>query len=357
MSATIKDLAALAGVTNQTISNVFNRPELVKDSTRLRIQSLARDMGYRPNAAARSLRTGVRTSVGLMVAGRKPGGVENILLSDTKLLARLAQECETQNLNLVFGLMQQVITPASDWATLPHMIEHAHVGPVICLSDMWDELASMLRNYKIPAIVVNGPACGLPAVQTDEVLSVETLVDHLVSLGHKRIAFINAGCPGASAPGYRQALFPQGYLKALTRHRLRPYPSWDCPVEDFNQAVEELFTLSSPPTALIGYDEGYVLALADALELRGLRVPQDVSLVAAREIGTSQFVTKPITRITRPNEALAHRAVQWISESLAGKASDTGESTVTRLAAELVVGTTCGPPAPGPKRKQVKPSI
>jgi DNA-binding LacI/PurR family transcriptional regulator len=184
MSATIKDLAKIAGVTNQTISNVFNRPELVKDSTRKRIHALAREMGYRPNVAARSLRMGLRPSVGLMVASHSPIEIENIFQSDSKLLAQLCLQCEQQDLNLVLGLMQQVITPASDWDALPRMMENAHVGPVICIKDMWDELAALLRNYNIPAVVIDGPACGLAAVQTDEAGAVEMLVDHLVSLGH-----------------------------------------------------------------------------------------------------------------------------------------------------------------------------
>ena len=66
-------------------------------------------------------------------------------------------------------------------------------------------------------------------------------------------------------PGYRDVLFPQGYLKALTRHGLRPYPGWDRPLVDSNEAVEVLFALSSAPTALIGYDEGHVVALTEAL--------------------------------------------------------------------------------------------
>jgi LacI family repressor for deo operon, udp, cdd, tsx, nupC, and nupG len=348
MAVTLKQVAEHAGVTQQTVSRAFQAPQRVKEATRQRIHALARDMGYRPNAAARSLRIGGRAGVGLMMGTPLQTRATVMLRSYVDLLNQLCSHCEQQDLNLLLGLMHEAITPGHDLDSLPRVIEQAHVGPVVVLGHMWDELAATLRTWKIPAIVIDGPACGLPAIQIDEPLSIQVLVDHFVELGHQRIAFINhsdargINCTG----GYRDTLWPQGYLEAMAKHGLPPYPGWDhyYDGEDFEKIMDRYFTKANSPTAMITYDDQQLLWLIEVLRKRQLRVPEDVSLAAATDIGFTEATLTPITRMVRPNKAMAKLAVQWINENLTDY--EPAKSAIKRLPAELTVGTTSAAPDP-----------
>lgn len=339
MTVTLEKIAKQAGVTAQTVSRVFRSPHLVKESTRQHIQSLARDLGFRPNAAAVALRKGLRTSVGLMAASPRELPIDWVFRQHGNLLGQLCQLCEQENLNLVLGLMQQVIKPDYDLASLPRVIQKSQVGPVIILSYMWDELAAALQAWKVPAIVIDGPASGLPAVQIDEVLSTRTLVDHLVSLGHRRIAFVNHSGGGRAEPvGFRDQLWPQGYLNAMADHGLPPCPGWDilCPRPD--EIVDRLLALPDRPTAVITYDDQQLLLLLAALAQRGLRVPDDISLAASSEVGIADSSYLAITRMVRPNSEIASLAMHWIKQNL--HASQPQQPTHQKLPAILTPGQT-----------------
>jgi DNA-binding LacI/PurR family transcriptional regulator len=343
MTVTLENVAKQAGVTAQTVSRVFRSPHLVKESTRQRIQSLARDLGFRPNAAARELRKGLRTSVGLMVAAPEQLPVGWVFRQHGNLFGELCQLCEQEDLNLVLGLMQEVLRPDHDLATLPRMIQKAHVGPVIILSHMWDELATNLQTWKVPAMVINGPACGLPAVQIDEVRCTRELVDHLVQLGHRRIAFINhSGGERGITVGYRDTLWPKGYLQAMANHSLAPSPGWDQFCSNYHEIADRLLSLPQPPTAVITYDDQQLMLLLAALARRGLRVPEDISLAASCEIGVADSSNLSITRMVQPVHDIARLTMQWIKQNL--NSSQPQQPAIQKLHAILTPGQTTAEP-------------
>ncbi len=337
MPVTIKEFSEKVGLTPCTISRAFNGDSRVRPSTKKRIVTMAKELGYRPSPIARSLSKGRHEAAGIVIAAPVSGSAVEDLRDYVGVLAALAQELEDKECNLLMGSAVQKFVAGNDEGQLPRIVDQLHVNRLIVLSHMWQELADEIRLLKMPTVVIDGPSCGLPTVQRDEEDAVEQLVDHLVQLGHKRIAFTNH--ENRIGPiGYRDTLWPIGYLRAITRHRLVPMPGWD-QFESPQVAIERLTQLDEPPTAIITYDDVQAIHFIHHLTTRGLRVPDDISVVAMLDRGYGGIQPVPVTRIASPETLIAKRAAKLLLDQDTAT-NQSGE--VVKLSGKLIPGgTTC----------------
>lgn len=272
---TIHDIAEQAGVSIGAVSFALNGRKGVSDQTRKRVQRIAREMGWAPASAARSL-AGAKSETFGMVLARDPKnlGVESFYMG---FLAGI----ETELAERSYGLLLQVVpTREAEMATHEKWRSTRRVDGLILVDLVIDDprvVAATLPGA-LPSVVVADPtvAGGLTSVWTDDATSVRSAVGYLADLGHRRIAWVS-GIELLAHTHIRNEAFK---IEMATRGLEATVIHTDYTPAAGARVTREVLSTASRPTALI-YDNDVmaVAGLSVALEL-GLRVPEDVSIVA-----------------------------------------------------------------------------
>jgi DNA-binding LacI/PurR family transcriptional regulator len=319
---TIADIARRAGVSTGAVSYALNGQPGVSASTRDRIVQIADEIGWRPSIAARSLSGSRAHAVGLVLArpartlGVEPffmqfiAGVEAVLSAQrTALLLQVVSDHD-----------ESVDAVRSWWA-------ERRVDGVI-VTDLWssDTRLPALLEVGVPAVLVGRPHEGvpLPGVWSDDAGAIDAVVDYLVALGHRRIARV-AGLPALEHTQVRTAAF----LAATQRHAVTSAQVvvTDYTWEEGARATRTLLAGSSPPTA-ITYDND-VMAVAGIGVARemGIRVPDDLSVVAGDDSQLCVLVHPAVTALSRDVTAYGAQAARTLLARL-----DDGETESVQTA-------------------------
>jgi DNA-binding LacI/PurR family transcriptional regulator len=302
---TIADIATRAGVSTGAVSYALNGRPGVSPATRDKILAIAAEIGWRPSIAARSLAGARVHAVGLIIArparvlGMEPffmqfiSGVESVLSANrTALLLQVVPDHD-----------------AADEAVRFWWAERRIDG--VLVTDLWakDQRPELLAELGIPGVIVGRPRDGLdlPAVWSDDAAAVESVVDYLVALGHRRIARV-AGLPSLEHTQVRTAAFHA----AAERHGLESAPviSTDYTWEEGTQATRKLLTSIDRPTA-ITYDNDVmaVAALSVAHEL-AISVPEQLSIVAGDDSQLCLVQHPSVTALARDIVGYGARVAQ-----------------------------------------------
>jgi LacI family transcriptional regulator len=329
---TLNDVAMLAGVDRSVVSRVINEdPRLsVRPETRQRVRDVIEKLGYRPNAAARSLRTAQAYMYGLLIPDFA-----------NPVYAEIIKGAEQAANGLGRGLM--TVSSAGVRLGLDHYLDLLGQGRVDGLlfagEESGPELAQ-LRAFRVPWVLVNRALDGCPRylVLDDEHAS-ELAVRHLVGLGHTRIAHL-AGLDGVDTARRRRA----GYLAAMREAGLAVDPgavvSADYSPAGGAAAMDRLLAAPEPPTAVYVANAVAATGALHALHARGVRVPADLSVLAVHDMPLASHLVPALTTVRMPLVELGRRAL----ELLAGCGADDTISEVVREPMELVVRESTAPP-------------
>jgi LacI family transcriptional regulator len=329
---TLNDVATLAGVDRSVVSRVVNGdPKLsVRPETRRRVQETIDKLGYRPNAAARSLRTARAYMYGLFI----PDFANPVYAEIIKGAERAAGQ-------LGYGLM----TASSGGVRigLAHYLDLLGQGRADGLLFAGEESGhelEQLRGSKVPWVLVNrrSPGSHRYVILDDERGSL-LAVDHLVSLGHRRIAHI-AGPESADTARRRRA----GYLSAMQGAGLsvdlRHIAHADYTPAGGAVAMEHLLSMPEPPTAVFVANVASAVGVLHAAHARGLSVPRDLSVIAVHDMPLAGHLVPALTTVRMPLEELGRRAL----ELLASRPPDEDITEVVTDPAEVVVRESTAPP-------------
>jgi LacI family transcriptional regulator len=310
---TIKDVAERAEVSLGTVSNVLNRPELVKRKTRERVLQAIEEIGYVRNNAARQLRAGQGQAIGLVTLDidnpfftEVARGVERAA-DEAGLLLILcssagSREREDRQLRLleeqrVAGILMSPIerTPAKSVREI-----HARGTPVVLL----DRHRSARQWCSASVNDTNGA---------------KLVAEHLVDLGHRRIALVNG--PVSLTPcAERRASF----LSALGSHSLGLQASYDLEVPEMTieageQAASRILERTSRPTALFCTNDLLALGAERAALASGLRIPDDLAIVGYDDIRFAATSLVPLTTVRNPSFELGYESTRLLlDEALNG---------------------------------------
>lgn len=331
---TMKDIARALGISQSTVSRVLSgTPSAVPiaDATRERVIAEARRRGYRPNPLASGLR-GARTRLLGVIMGEiiGPWGVAAI--------DAVTNEASARGYNTVLG---NAHGHAEEAVAIRDVLETRHCDAILVIGKMRDQarLLQDLRDTALP-MVAWGQGVSVPGVCTinvDDAAGVTQMLEHLVALGHRRIAF--AGVSAESGDyGARRRTF-RGFMNQLA---IEPA---DVLIQDVADdpssgaaAVERLYQLEERPTAIFcGTDLLAIGALHAAYRL-GLRVPDDLSIVGFDDVPLASYLVPALTTIHMPMADMARLAVQ---HALSPEASADGQAFVIRPS--LVVRQSSGP--------------
>ncbi len=324
MPVTIKDIAKAAGVSHTTVSRALKGNPRISPETTTRIRELARQMGYTPSAVAQSLLSQRTLTIGMVITTIADPFVAEVVEG----VERVAQEAGYS----VF-LSSSHNDPDREMAVV-ETLHRRRVDAIIVTSSRVGSLySSQLDQIQVPIVLINNNQEGeyLYSVAVDDGQGAQLALEHLITLGHRRIGYIGtAGRPKSN----RRRL--TGYQTALERIGIRPDPALipspkaKSDIEQGKAALEPL--LVAEATAVFCYNDRTAIGLLLACRQRGISVPQELSLVGFDDIESALYVTPPLTTVRQPRLELGKLAMTMTLDLLEGQ-----ETQDRLLACELVV--------------------
>ena len=310
MRVTIRDVAARAGVSINTVSRVLNgRPE-VKASTRIRVQQVIDELGYRPNRLARSLIGRSSRMVGLVVTDcTNPHSARQIQV--------IQQELVTEGYAVLIFDTQE--SAAAEQAAIDLLLEQVADGVILSpASNHSGSLTSLAQH--VPLVLLNRETdepvdCDI--VLNDNAGGARAATEHLIALGHRNIAYVTARKAVSTVrdrlAGYRGALIAAD-LPADDRYVVRS----EINVGDANDATRMLFERSDRPSAILAYNDLMAVGVLAALTEMGLRVPDDIALVGYDDIAYAPYLSVPLTTVRQQTQRMGRTAARLLLDRLNG---------------------------------------
>jgi LacI family repressor for deo operon, udp, cdd, tsx, nupC, and nupG len=331
----IKDIASQAGVSPATVSRALSASGLVAEPTLSRIREIAREMNYRPNVSARSLRT--RRSNAVLMVVRDVGNPFYL-----EILKGVEARAREAGYSVLMGNTEN--NPERE-AEYFDMLRDGHADGMILMTgklperdDMEPAMLAALPVVVALEIIENS---GLPHVMIDNVAAAREAVRHLISLGHRRIAHICGPLPEILSVHRRQ-----GYREAMAEAGL-PVPEGYEPIGDYTLdsgqvLCRKLFSHEPKPTALFIANDEMAFGAVNELRRLGLRVPEDVSVVGFDDIFLSHAFHPPLTTVSQPRAEIGQRAMELLLGILNG---ESGAAQTIEMPTALKIRGSTGPAA------------
>ncbi|MET7298570.1 LacI family DNA-binding transcriptional regulator [Embleya sp. NPDC005575] len=328
--AGIKDVARLAGVSVGTVSNVINNPELVSDDTRVRVRAAIEQLGYVRSETARQLRAGRSRIVAMLV-----------LDLANPFFAEMAKGAERALRDVGLGVMvcNSAGSPAEETDYLSLFAEQRVRGVLVTPADTSGRSVELLRARGIPFVLVDRslPADQGCSVSVDDVLGGAMAVRHLVSSGHRRIAYVGGPTHLAQVrdrfAGGLDAIRESG----LADDALMSIDSDRTDVAAGRDAGARLLGMSPRPTAVFCANDLLALGMLQSLYAAGVRVPHDIALVGYDDIEFAAAAAVPLTSVRRPAARIGRTAAELLLAETDGNADDDHIHQRIVLRPELVV--------------------
>jgi len=308
--STIYDVAELAGVSAKTVSRVVNEDKAVKSSTREKVLAAMVKLDYRPNAQARSLRMGGKTSIGLLLEDPTSG-------YQGRFHHAMLTACMESRKYLAVELYDQGL---ADWqAYLDRFITDAQIKDMILLPTLCDfgPLKNFLKSRNINCVLISpsAPDNHYASVAMDDRLAARDVVEYLFSLGHTKIAHIG-GHPDHAASILRRNGFYEAYDAAgLTRPPATYMEQGYFSFKSGFEAAERLLALPDRPTAIFACNDEMAAASCSVAHKRGLRIPQDISIIGFDDAPISSSVWPALSTVRQPYLEMARRSIEILDDA------------------------------------------
>lgn len=338
MAITIKDIAKRAGVSHSTVSRALRVNHLVSSETAKRIHDIAQEMGYRPSAVARSLKTKRTQVLGVIVSS----------ISDPffgEILNGIEVSAQAGGYSLFIAASQH--DPIKERQIVQTMMEQRTDGVIICSSSFSPEHGRQFLSYGFPVVVVNhqGSESFNYSIYHDDVDGSSQVTRHLIAFGHKKIAYL-----GNSQSGRTTQDRLCGFQNAMANANLDVPKAYIHHVEGgepiLGQESVEYFTRLTPrPTAIVCFNDMLAIGVLKGCELAGLRVPEDLSVTGFDNITYSAFTTPSLTTFDQPKFSIGHEAAQLLLDLLQAEDGIIPDTpNVKILKGKLLVRKTTGAP-------------
>lgn len=323
-SATLADVAAETGVAISTVSRALSNPGRVNAVTRERIVEAARRLEYTPNQQARALLSGRTKAIAVLVADVTNPFYFGIIRGSQRQLKAA-------------GYTQLLVdTEESDELedAMLHRLRHSFDGAIIAASRLSDRtLLGVARD--IPLVTINRQTRGVPSVFIDTPHGVDQALEHLVSLGHRELVYVAGPDTSWSNARRWRALLRAGARHGITPRRVGPF----MPTRVAGAAAADA-VLNSEATGAVVFNDLIAIGMLDRLRERGIRVPEDLSIVGCDDIFGADFCAPPLTTLTAPIERAGATAVAMLLARL-DRTQSTRQATV--LPTHLTVRASTGP--------------
>lgn len=305
---TIREVAVLAGVSSTTVSHVINNTRFVSAEVRMRVKSAMDDLGYRPNALARSLRRGETHTIGLLL----PDSANPFFAEIGRVIEAAAFD---QGYNVIFCSTEGNLEKENLYVDV--LIKKQVDGIIFVASgDQAGSLEPALHNGS-PVVVVDRDLGEIAAdeVLTDNLQGGILATRHLIEAGHRRIACL-AG-PSNVTPSAQRIT---GYMEALSMAGLSFDPALllrgDFHAESGYELACELFNQPDPPTAIFACNDMMAVGVLRAALESGLSVGENLAVVGFDDIELASYTQPPLTTVAQPKVEIGRLAIQMLIERI-----------------------------------------
>lgn len=300
--ATMKDIARLAGVSTSTVSHVINKSRFVSDEIAERVNNAAQQLNYAPSALARSLKMNRTQTIGMLVTtstnpffGEVVKGVERSCYHKGYNLILCNTEGDNQRMK----------------ASINTLLQKRVDGLLLMCSTLEGERLDVFDRYPdIPVVVMDwGPILfASDKIQDNSLQGGYMAAKHLIECGHRDI-----GCITGPLIRHQAQMRYEGYKRALSEKGIAINPDWivesDFECEGGYNAFEKLCERGKLPSALFVCNDMMAMGVIQAANLRGLRVPDDLSLIGYDDVHIAKFMSPALTTIHQPKYRLGKAAI------------------------------------------------
>lgn len=343
----LKDIAERANVSVMTVSKALRNERDVSANTKNRIRLLAQQMGYVPDSTAQGLRTRTTKMFGLVISS-----------TTNPIFARVMFAIEERAHELGYDIL---LAHSHNLATreeacirrlLSRRVDGIFISPVYRMEPE-AQIYRELQARKTPVVLLGPPGsfCGnFPNVQIEELVASYTATQHLLKLGHKRIAFLS----GPMAAPWAQERF-EGYRRALREAGSdvddRLIFDAGATIEDGAKAGLQMLNEGCDATAVQAVNDLVAIGCADTFLRQGVKIPEDISIIGFGNILVSEFFRVPLTTMGQPKFRLGIAAMDTMLKVMRGEQYEN-----RRLPAELVMRASTAPPPGFPRTIKTQPS-
>ena len=301
--ATLADVALASGVSHQTVSRVVNNHPNVSNKTRQRVLESIQALSYRPNRAAKGLATSKTGVIGIISFGTNYFGPGQMFTEIERTVRARGYGLTLRNIDAPSAQQLQ--------AAIDDLASHSVDGIVVNAPSVDLETAQLLSLKRpLPLVMTDVPKhARLPSVVLDQTEGLKLATQHLIDLGHRRVAEISG---------------PLNWYSAAERHkawaatmREAGLVSEDSSMGDWTalggyRAAQQLLTKTKPFTGLIVANDQMALGAMRALREHGLKVPEDVSVVGFDDIPEASFFEPPLTTVRQDFLAMGQQIVDYL---------------------------------------------
>lgn len=330
----IKDIAAISGVSPATVSRTLRNPDIVSEETRKKVMKAVEEGGYTPSRFGANLRT------------QKSGNIIVVMPDITNqvnagIIRAIESEAQKAGYSILLGDTQGLPEREKHYA---NMAQSGQADGVLLFTfHMPFNLNENQPAAKQLPPIVNScesiPIEGISKVMIDNIAGARTAVEHLLSLGHKRIAAVMGPRDTPSTlerlEGYQAALNDAG-IKIDEQLVIRG----DYGLDSGIGAMEQLLKLRLRPTAVFCFSDDMAIGAMSVLQENGFRIPQDISIMGFDDIRYARLMTPALTTIHQPLEEIGKACIELLLEQLDGK-SEPGR--YIELPFKLMVRQSTGP--------------
>lgn len=321
MKATIKDIAAQAGVSKTTVSFALNNPKRISKETYERVMEIVKTMGYFPNPVARTLTTKRLGALGLLLPQPISEAMNNPHLCD--IIRGIGEECDRQEISLT------MLPPVG--GKIIEAARRAFVDSIVTIGvGPGHEVIEFLNSRRVPFVTIDGEESSETLnIGIDHEGAAFDLMDYILSLGHRDIAILclkpeakaKTEKPNSIVLGKRLSGFTRAFMeKGLTLQSpcIRLVDSI-CSLDGGKEAVSCLLSTVPRPTAIVAMADIVALGAYAAISDQGLRIPEDISIAGFDGIAQGQFSQPTLTTLWQPGMDMGKKAAQMALTLLDGQ--------------------------------------
>jgi len=313
MAITIKDVAKAANVSIATVSLVMHNHRRISKDTKVKVMEVIEKLNYRPSRSARGL------------VSRRTGNVGFILTNDHFLRTEpfythifIGTEIEARDHDF-YILLNTIDSHFTEKDQLPRFILDKNVDGVIVAGKVSNILIDKLSSLSLPVVYIDYVPSNKNSstVLVDNIMGGKIATNHLIKLGHRNIGFIGGDIEHPSISdrykGYRQAIEAEGLpMGSNLIETLEDYPAR---TNGYN-AAKRLFSINPDITAVFACNDAMALGVINYLKDRGLRIPQDISVIGFDDVVSESTVDPPLCTVKVPTVEMGMEAMKLISSHL-----------------------------------------
>ena len=310
--ATIKDVARLAGVSTTTVSHVINKTRFVAEATQEKVLSAVKELNYAPSAVARSLKCNTTRTIGMLVTQST-----NQFFSE--VIDGVESYCYRQGYTLILCNTGGIYEKQRDYVRM--LAEKRVDGMLVMCSDMTPKLMEMLESHSdIPKVIMDW---GLEDSQADKIMdnseeggyiATKYLIDH----GHSHIACLSGHLNKITC---QERI--QGFRRAMNEAKYDVNEDWilegnfECDTAVL--AADKILAMDEKPTAVFCFNDTMALGLMSRLQQKGVKIPEEMSVIGYDNIELSEYFSPPLTTIHQPKRRVGKNAFEILLERIKNK--------------------------------------